>query len=337
MRKLNLRKFAVCNALALAGALGSATLAMAEVNLKMASNAIQSTPAKVGDQIAFEWLAEEIEKQTQGDVTLTIYWGGSLGSEASLMGSLESGALDILPNSGSNLAANIPQAGLFSTSYLFRDFDHYEAVVTDPAFYDRFAEIVDAQSDAYRLAGIGATGSRNLYNRVRAIARPEDGAGLKIRVQSSPIEFQVWQTLGMLPTSIPSTEIYLSLQTGVVDAAESSIPFIMSNKYYEVAPFISLTNHQISTHFFFINNASLEKIPEEHRETVLRLLRETGTKQIEATAQLSAALEEELRNLPGVTVTDITVADFEEPLRALQDQVAEDLGVTDLLTMIRAH
>ncbi|MEZ5796637.1 MAG: TRAP transporter substrate-binding protein [Paracoccaceae bacterium] len=322
-------------ALALAGAAGGG--ALAEVNLRMASNAIQSTPAKVGDQIAFEWLAEEIEKQTQGEVTLTIYWGGSLGSEASLMGSLESGALDILPKSGSNLAANIPEAGMFSASYLFRDFAHYQAVVTDPAFFERFGAIVASHTDAYRLAGIGATGARNLYNRVHAIATPADGKGLKVRVQSSPIEFQVWQTLGMLPTSIPSTEIYLSLQTGVVDAAESSIPFIMSNKYYEVAPYISLTNHQISTHFFLINNASLEKIPEAHRETVLRLLREAGTRQIEATVELSRAMEAELRALPGVTVTDINVADFEEPLRALQDQVAQDLGVTDLLAMIRAH
>jgi tripartite ATP-independent transporter DctP family solute receptor len=332
---MKLKRALLHSALAVAAVIGLAYPAMAEVNLRMASNAIQSNPAKVGDQVAFEWLADEIAKQTNGEVKLTIYWGGSLGSEASLMTSLESGAIDILPNSGSNLAANIPEAGLLSTSYLFRDFAHYQALVSDQAFFDRFAGIVADRTDAYRLVGIGATGSRNLYNRVHPIATPEDAKGMKMRVQSSPIEFQVWQTLGMLPTSIPSTEIYLSLQTGVVDASESSIPFIVSNKYYEVAPFISLTNHQISTHFFFINNASLEKVPEAHRETLLRLLREAGDKQIEATARLSTENEKDLRALPGVTVTDIDVAAFEAPLRPLQDQVAQELGLTDVLMMIR--
>src|SRR5690606_18639814 len=114
----------------------------------------------------------------------------------------------------------------------------------------------------------------------REVTTPQDAAGMKMRVMSSPIEFRVWQTLGMLPTNLPSTEIYMSLQTGVVDASESSIPFIVSNKYYEVAPYITLTNHQISTHLYLMNDATIASLPDEHRETVLALFREAGNRQI---------------------------------------------------------
>ncbi|ULB09738.1 TRAP transporter substrate-binding protein [Cereibacter azotoformans] len=312
-------------------------MAQAQVVLKLASNAVRSDPPRVGDQIAFEWLQSELESRTNGEVTLEIYWGGALGAEAQLVQSLETGVIDILPNSGSNAASTLPEAGLFSTSYLFRDFDHYRAVANDPAFFDRLAELQAARNAGYRLVGLGATGSRNLYNRTRPVATPEEAAGLKMRVQSSPIEFRIWQTLGLIPTAIPSTEIYLSLQTGVVDASESSIPFIMSNKYYEVAPYITLTNHQISTHLYFLNDASLQRVPEEHRQVLLGLLRETGNRHIDATADLSETMLEELRAQPGVTVTEADTKAFANRLVELQDEAAAELGVTDLLATIRAH
>lgn len=321
----------------------AATLALgagavqAQVTLKLASNAIRSDPPKVGDQVAFDWLAEEIERRTNGEVALEVYWGGSLGAEATLGQSLQTGVVDILPNSGSNAAAAVPEAGLLSTSYLFRDFDHYKAVANDEDFFGRLQQIVEDHDLGYQLVGLGATGSRNLYNRIREVETPEDAKGMKIRVQNSPIEFQVWQTIGMLPTSIASTEIYMSLQTGVVDAAESSVPFIVSNKYYEVAPYITMTNHQISTHLHFMSDMALEKIPEEHRQTVLDLLREAGNVQIDATKRLSAELTETLKSQPNVTVSEPDTEPFAEILAPLQDEVAEELGVTDLLEVVRAH
>ncbi|MEX2631248.1 MAG: TRAP transporter substrate-binding protein [Tistlia sp.] len=311
--------------------------AEAQVTLKMASNAHRADPPKVGDQIAFEWLAEELEKRTDGAVALEIYWGGSLGAEAQLHQSLATGVIDVLPNSGSNLANLVPEIGLLSTSYLFRDFDHYRAVVNDPAFFGRLQEIVRDHELGSQLVGMGATGSRNLYNRQREVRSPEDAAGMKMRVMSSPIEFRVWQGLGMLPTNLPSTEIYMSLQTGVVDASESSIPFIVSNKYYEVAPYITLTNHQISTHLYLMNDATIAALPDEHRETVLALFREAGNRQIDATKRLSSEMLEQLRGNPNVTITDVDTQPFADKLTSLQDDVAEELGVDDLLTVIRAH
>ena len=309
----------------------------ATVELRMASNAHRTDPPTVGDQVAFEWLQQAVEEQTNSEVSIEVYWGQALGDEAQLLSGLETGVVDILPNAGSNVARVIPQAGLLSTSYLFRDFDHYKAVVNDDAFFGRLQEIVDELDLGYQLVGMGATGSRNLYNRAREIETPEDAQGLKMRVMASPVEFKVWSTMGMIPSNVPSSEIYMALQTGVVDAAESSIPFIVSNKYYEVAPHISLTNHQISTHLYFMNDEALARVPEEHRDTLLALLRETGNRHIDATKELSAEMLETLRAQPGVTVTEVDTAEFADKLVALQDEVAKELGVTDLLEVIRSH
>jgi len=325
----------LAGATALAAAL--ATGAGAQTELKLASNAIKADPPKVGDQVAWEWLERELVDKTGGDVTLRVYWSGSLGAEADLKQALQSGVVDILPNSGSNAADAIPEIGILSTSYLFRDFDHYKEVVNDPAFFDRMKEIVASHDTGYQLVGMGATGSRNLYNRQRVVESPDDAKGLNMRVMSSPVEFKVWSELGTLPTNIASTEIYTSLQTGVIDASESSIPFIVSNKYYEVAPYITLTNHQISTHLFFMNDESIAGLPDEDRQTVLDLIREAGNVQIDATKRLSEDLLKTLREAPGVTVTEVDTKLFSDRLTSLQDEVAADLGVTDLLEIIRSH
>lgn len=337
MRQMLTRSLMLGLGAALVAATATPQAASAETVLRMASNAHRADPPKVGDQVAFDWLKQELAAQTDGEVHLEIYWGGSLGAEAQLHQSLESGAIDVLPNSGSNIAKVVPEIGLLSTSYLFRDFDHYKEVVNDPAFFERLQEIVRNHELGYQLVGMGATGSRNLYNRRQEVAKPEDAAGMKMRVMSSPIEFRVWQTLGLLPTNLPSTEIYMSLQTGVVDAAESSIPFIVSNKYYEVAPYITLTNHQISTHLYFMNDDSIAALPDEHRETVLRLFREAGNKQIDATKRLSKEMLDALRANPNVTVTEVDTKPFAEKLSSLQGEVAEELGVEDLLAVIRSH
>ncbi|HKJ84586.1 MAG TPA: hypothetical protein VKA06_00850, partial [Spirochaetia bacterium] len=119
--------------------------------------------------------------------------------------------------------------------------------------------------------------------------------------------------------------------------SESSIPFIVSNKYYEVAPYITLTNHQISTHLFFMNDESIAGLPDEDRQTVLDLIREAGNVQIDATKRLSEDLLKTLREAPGVTVTEVDTKLFSDRLTSLQDEVAADLGVTDLLEIIRSH
>jgi tripartite ATP-independent transporter DctP family solute receptor len=306
-----------------------------KVVLSMGTNDVFGDPPKTGGQIAFQWLQKTVAERTQGEVEIKIYPGAQLGAEKDTVKMLKTGGIDISPDSPGNLAAHVPEVGLFSASYLFTSFEHFERVVGDERFFNRMRKIVRDRDLGYQLAGIGATGSRSVYNRTRAVNAPADLKGLKMRVMNSPTEFRIWSTLGMLPTTIPAPEIYSALQTGVVDGAESSVPYIVGNKYYEVAPYITLTNHQISGHLYLIGDKALAKVPERHRAAVLQTLYETGQQHIRATARMSQAKLEELRAKPGVTVSFVDPAPFISILRPLQDEVAKSLGVEDLLGIIR--
>jgi tripartite ATP-independent transporter DctP family solute receptor len=325
----------ICAVMTIAGLLGAAPVMAEKVVLRMATNDHFSDPPKIGGQVAFQWLQKTVAERTNGQVEIKIYPGAQLGAEKDTVKMLKSGGIDISPDSPGNHAALVPEAGLFSASYLFTSFEHFERVMADERFFNRLKKVVEDRKLGYQLAGIGATGSRSIYNRTRAVNTPTDLKGLKMRVMASPTEYKVWSTLGMLPSTIASTEIYSALQSGVVDAAESSIPYIVGNKYYEVAPFITLTNHQISGHLYLISDKALARVPEKHRATVLKILRETGREHIRATARLTTQKLEELRSKPTVKVSMVDPAPFIAQLRPIQDEVAKELGVEDLLKIIR--
>lgn len=308
-----------------------------KVVLRMGTNDHFSDPPKVGGQIAFQWLQKTVAERTNGEVEIKIYPGAQLGAEKDAVKMLKSGGIDISPDSPGNLAALVPEVGLFSASYLFTDFDHFERAMSDKRFFNRLKKIVQDRNLGYQLVGIGATGSRNVYNRTREVNSAEDLKGLKMRVMASPAEYKVWSTLGMLPSTITSTEIYSALQSGVVDAAESSVPYIVGNKYYEVAPYITLTNHQISAHIYLIGDKALAKVPQQHRAALLDTLYETGRMHIRATARLSEQKLVELRAKPGVKVSTVNPTPFIAKLRPLQDEIAKNLAVEDLLGVIREH
>ena len=235
-------------ALGLAGLLGMASLAQAQ-SLRIASEEPFADPPLVAAQYALQHIERELPARTGGAVTVQLYPNAQLGSERDLIRSVGTGTIDATVVSPGNAAALVPEVQLFSASYLFTSYEHARRAIEDDAFFSRMQEIVAARETGFQLAGIGLTGTRNLYNRARPVSDEAGISGLKMRVMASPTEFEVWSTLGTLPSNIPAPEIYTALQTGVVDAAESSLPAIVGNKYYEVAPHITLTHHQFNLHF----------------------------------------------------------------------------------------
>lgn len=315
---------------------GLVAVAQAEVTLRVASEEIFADPPKIAAQYALEYIAAELPKVTDGEVVVELYPNAALGSEKELIRSVAEGTVDATVMSSGNAAGLIPEVQLFSASYLFNSYDHVRSVLEDDAFFQAMRKVVADKQAGFQLGGIGITGTRNLYNRSRVVASVEDLEGLKMRVMSSPTEFTVWSTLGTLPTNIPAPEIYTSIQTGVVDAAESSLPAIAGNKYYEVAPNVTLTHHQFNLHFFLISDAALSRIPEEDRGAVLQTFREAGLKEVDAAEELSAKVLDMLRGQPGVTVTEVDTKPFAAKLQEVQDEVAIELGVEHLLEMVRA-
>jgi TRAP-type C4-dicarboxylate transport system substrate-binding protein len=247
------------------------------------------------------------------------------------------GGVDATVVSVSNAAPLIKEMGFLAAAYLFDSYAHAEkALIGDNRLFERLQQFTKDKKQGFQLVGVALTGTRNLYNRVKAVKGPDDLKGMKMRVMANPIEFKVWSALGTLPTNIPAPEIYTSLQTGVVDAAESSLPAIVTGKYYEVAPHVVLTHHQYNVHTYYLNDKSLAKIPADLRKTVLDTFREAGAVQFRAAVKMADEKLAQLKAQPGVTVTEVDTKAFAAKVKDIQDEVAKSMEVTDLLELIRS-
>lgn len=320
-------------ALGLAAMLGTASAA---TTLKIASEENFGTPPRVAAQYGLERLRDLVPQATNKAFDVKIYPNATLGSEKALIKSVADGTIDATVMSPGNLAGMIPEVQLFSASYLFTSYEHAQKVLANREFLERMKQIVRDRKLGFQLAGVSLTGTRNLYNRVKPVNSVEGLAGMKMRVMNSPTEFKVWSTLGMLPSTIPGPEIYSSLQSGVVDAAESSLPAIVGGKYYEVAPHVTLTHHQYNLHLYVIGDKALAKIPASQHPAVFKAFEDAAKFQVESAVRLGTEKLEFLRTQPKVTVSEVDTRAFAKKLAPIQDEVAESLKMQDVLKLIRS-
>jgi tripartite ATP-independent transporter DctP family solute receptor len=277
-----------------------------------------------------------VEERSQGRIKASVFPAAQLGSEVAMVEGLRLGSIDVICANAPNAAAFVPELGLFSVAYLFKDIPHFEKVVTDPQFIKRIDEIIAGKNLGIKRIGFYAAGVRNIYSRKGSVAGPDDLRGVKIRVQNNPIEVKVWKTFGAIPTPMNFGEVYQALQSGVLDAAENGLAVIESNKHYEAAKFISQTEHQRNLSALYINEKKLASMPADLQKIVLDAAIEAAAHERKKDAELVAAAVDRLK-AKGVTLTTPDKAKFIALIAPIQDEVASELKSTDLLQIVRNH
>ena len=127
--------------------------------------------------------------------------------------------------------------------FLFPSEAHLVKAVATPALVDAIrAMFADTVKDAHCLTLL-TLGLRNLYGK-KEIHSIADIKNLKVRVQATPTEDTMFPAYGAQIVHMPFGSVYTSLQTGVVDMAENGVNVYDSNKHYEVAPIMSMTEHE---------------------------------------------------------------------------------------------
>jgi TRAP-type C4-dicarboxylate transport system substrate-binding protein len=119
------------------------------------------------------------------------------------------------------------------------------------------------------LSKIWYWGWRNFTFTTKEVRKPEDMAGLKVRVPESPIWVEMIKGFGAAPTPIPFGEVYTALQQKTVDGQENPIPTIYARKFYEVQGVLSMSRHMVQNNMILINKASLGKLKPEHQKLML--------------------------------------------------------------------
>jgi tripartite ATP-independent transporter DctP family solute receptor len=282
----------------------------------------------LGDErdMSLEKFAELVDEKSDGKMKVEVYSGGSLGSWRDTIEGLEPGIVQIVCESIGTLEAYSPSASIDAYPYLYRDFDHYQAVMQGDVGEELLNTV--GEEGGFVIMGPSYRGARVITSK-KKIESADDLAGLKIRAPGIQMYLKTWEYLGATPTPMDATEIYTALQQGTVDAQENPILFSYGNAYYDVTDYLVLSNHVMSTDVFIFNDDYFNGLPED----VQTILKEAATEAGNYRTQLVLDMEEDYINKfeeKGVEVISPDVQSFQDKLTTfgtefpdLQDLVQE--------------
>lgn len=261
-----------------------------------------NSPGEIAHDL-FNEFAERVSKRTDGKVTVRVFPSEQLGKEADLVQQIKTGALDISAPSMPVMSSLVPAMEMASAPFLWRDWKEAETVIRGPAFDQQFAELRD-KHNIVPLSRIFYWGWRNFTFTEREVRKPEDMAGLKIRVPESPIWVEMIRAFGAAPTPIPFGEVYTALQQKTVDGQENPIPTIYSRKFYEVQGVLTMSRHMLQNNTMMINKASLERLSPEHQKVLMEEAAAVSAKNSELQQGREQSLLEEIRKSGRIKIID---------------------------------
>ena len=178
------------------------------------------------------WAASEIAKRTSSRYTMEVFPASTLGKETDINQGLTLGTVDIIYTGQLFAQRSYGPIAIGGAPFMFRDFDHWKKYTQSKLFQD-LADGYQKGSGGNKVVAITYYGNRQTTSN-KALNRPEDMKGLKIRVPDAPLYTLFPHAVGANPTPIAFAEVYLALQNKTVDAQENPLPTIEAKKFYEV-------------------------------------------------------------------------------------------------------
>lgn len=302
--------------MAAAGFLGlgaRGALAQAPLTLTLAHNSPPSSPKGQG-ATQFSKLVGE---KTEGRIKVNVAPSEQLGNENTNMAALRTGTLDFGALGQGALLSIVPEAAAIGLPFLFSNLPAAWAVMDGPAGQHLASRI---ESQGLVFLGWWCNGIRQTTNNVRPITVPADFNGLKIRTPLDPTTVAAFSALGATPQQISYGEVYLALQSGVVDGQENPLANILAAKFFEVQKYLSFTNHKYEVTALLASRAAMGRVPERDRDAVREAAREAATFQRTAMADAEAGLRAEFDKMSGLTLNDVDIAPFVAATKSVWDE-----------------
>jgi tripartite ATP-independent transporter DctP family solute receptor len=275
--------------------------------------------------IAADVFDAKLKEVSGGRMAIDQFPGAQLGQEPVVLQKLRSGDIDFAITSTANASTVAPQAGVFSLHYIFRDEDHLAKVLADPAIVGAFRTMIAETVQGARVMSLMTMGFRNIYSK-REFTKVDDLKGLKIRVQATKTEDTHFPAYGAQTVHMPFGEVYTSLQTGVVGAAENGVNVYLSNKHYEVAPILSLTQHEANNNCIWVSDKVWNSLSEQEKQWVQTAADEIGKTVPRRALALEAESATKLKGIGVKVVEGVDKSGFMKAAAPIQDQLAKELG-----------
>jgi tripartite ATP-independent transporter DctP family solute receptor len=286
--------------------------------------------------IAADLFDAKLKELSGGKLSIDQFPGAQLGQEPVMLQKMRSGDIDFVITSTANASTLAPQAGVFSLHFIFRDQKHLASTLADAAVSKAFRDMVKESVQGAQVLGLLTMGMRNIYSK-KEITKLDDIKGMKVRVQATKTEDTHFPAYGTQTVHMPFGEVYTSLQTGVVNAAENGINVYLANKHYEVAPILSITEHEANNNCIWVSDKTWNSLSDQEKQWVQAAADEVAKKEPALALKLEADSATRLKTLGVKVVEGVDKSGFMKAAAPIQDQLAKELGphAVKILELVR--
>lgn len=270
--------------------------------------------------VSAEEFARRANERLEGRARVVAFGSSQLGGDEVLLQKIKLGTVDFaLPSTV--MSSYVAAFGLFEMPYLVRDREHMRRIEEEVVWPDLAPR---AREAGYQIIAVWENGFRHVTNNVRPVVTPEDLEGVKLRTPRGRWRVRMFQVFGANPTPMALSEVFVALQTGVMDGQENPFTQIYSSRLHEVQEYLSLTGHVYTPAYVTVSPARWDRLPQEVREVL-----ETTAREVREFVHVRAAeMEEELLGeirAAGVEVNEIDREAFVDASRAVYEEFAQEV------------
>jgi tripartite ATP-independent transporter DctP family solute receptor len=292
--------------------------APAAMQLKLGHFGSETHPSN----IAAKQFAANVEKRTNGAITIVLYPNNALGSPPEVLEQIIMGSIDMSLSGQDQLAKHIRLFDAVGIPFSVGGYDHMDRILDGP-----FKDWAAPQVDKLGLVFLSSWewGFRQITNSKRPILTPDDVKGLKIRTPPAMSYQAAIEALGGNVQTIAFSELVMAMRQGVVDGQENPISVIYDLKLYESQPYISIVNYLYSSMCHLVSKAVWDKMTPEQQKIVQeesdaarlfmrKMVRDAETDQI---AELKSR---------GITIDTPDLAPFKAKMGPAYEKIRKNIG-----------
>jgi len=315
MKRRDVIKLGVAATAAGTAGLGARAFAQAKMVLK----ATDVHPLGYPTVEAVVRMGKKLETATNGRISIQMYPSMQLGGEKEMIEQAQVGALQIARISVGPVGTIVDDLNVFNMPFVFRSEAHMRKVIDGEIGKEMLAKVSgNPRTNLIALNWMDA-GSRNVYTH-KAIRKPEDLKGLKIRMMGNPIFVDTMNAMGGNGIAMGFDQLYNAMQTKVVDGAENNEPTFVAQNHFQVIKYFSMTEHLIIPEILVYSRKSWETLSKEDQTLIQKFATESQQEQRKLWDERTKEAVVKMKASGITIVTDVDKKAFQASVKPVWDK-----------------
>lgn len=269
----------------------------------------------------FQAFSDLTKEYSDGALEIQVFPNEQLGKEDVVLEQLQSNVVQIYAEGLGFLKKWVPETSWASAAFMFEDREHWARFMTGPLAQSWFDK-VRAES-GIQVLGDPTMILRGPY-RVMVSADPvkslDDVSGVKLRMHPNQLAIATWTHLGAEVITLPWTEVYQSIDKGIVDAVNSPVALVESMRFNEVAENIAKTDEYHQSIGFMVNGEALDALDDATRAAVMKAYDEAGAMSVGLMQETTDTSMVRMKEA-GVSYVELDTAPFVERMQSFYEDL----------------